>query len=163
MFFSESLKKSEKKIKKKSRKKRCQMFWNVQIRGIFLYMIVPGRYLKITLKFSDFKGTLSGIALRNTRFWQQKKCKIVFKKNRLRRLHWGSKISIMIGKLVRNTPLARRRRRKKIADFLGESNIKISKTIWETFYKKYFCKNYFWKYFRFFLKKKSKNFFFQFR
>ena len=46
----------------------------------YFFVYVPGRYLKITLKFSDFKGTLSGIALRNTRFWQQIKCKIVFKK-----------------------------------------------------------------------------------
>ena len=46
----------------------------------YFFVYVPGRYLKITLKFSDFKGTLSGIALRNTRFWQQKKCKIVLKK-----------------------------------------------------------------------------------
>ena len=113
----------------------------------YFFVYVPGRYLKITLKFSDFKGTLSGIALRNTRFWQQKKCKIVFKKNSPAALtlsfYPAALTLIMIGKLVRNTLLARRRRRKKIADFLGESNIKISKTIWETFYKNYFCKNYF--------------------
>ena len=79
MFFSESLKKSEKKTKKIKKKKMPNVLKRPNPGYFFVY--VPGRYLKITLKFSDFKGTLSGIALRNTRFWQQKKCKIVFKKN----------------------------------------------------------------------------------
>ena len=76
MFFSESLKKSEKKTKKNQEKKMPNVLKRPNPGYFFVY--VPGRYLKITLKFSDFKGTLSGIALRNTRFWQQKKCKIVF-------------------------------------------------------------------------------------